>query len=165
MNKKVHQTLVWLNLLSFRTKDLAEPTIGIQSAAANQTHCSVILTLSHQRTHCTVPAVTAICRTGPACSEEILSSVARWQKFRPKSSKGAAEKKKFWPNFFDWTGPGVLAGSGSSVSHTLTQLQLDRQWVRWYDRDKMAEQCVVICSWLYTDCWCGLLFSSKGQKV
>ena len=94
MNMKVHQTLVWLNLLSFRTKDLAEPTIGIQSAAANQTHCSVILTLSHQRTHCTVPAVTAICRTGPAGSEEILSSVARWQKFRPKSSKGAAEEKK-----------------------------------------------------------------------
>ncbi len=96
---KVHQTLVWLNLLSFRTKDLAEPTIGIQSAAANQTHCSVILTLSHQNTHCTVPAVTAICRTGPTGSEEILSSVARWQKFRPKSSKGAAEKKivaEFW---------------------------------------------------------------------
>ena len=99
MNMKVHQTLVWLNLLSFRTKDLAEPTIGIQSAAANQTHCSVILTLSHQRTHCTVPAVTAICRTGPAGSEEILSSVARWQKFRPKCSKGAAEKKNLWPNF------------------------------------------------------------------
>jgi hypothetical protein len=38
MNLKVHQTLVWLNLLSFRTKDLAEPTIDIQSAAANQTH-------------------------------------------------------------------------------------------------------------------------------
>ncbi len=69
MNMKVHQTLVWLNLLSFRTKDLAEPTIGIQSVAANQTRCSVILTLSHQRTHCTVPAVTAICRTGPAGSE------------------------------------------------------------------------------------------------
>ena len=99
MNMKVHQTLVWLNLLSFRTKDLAEPTIGIQSAAANQTHCSVILTPSHQCTHCTVPAVTAICRTGPAGSEEILSSVARWQKFRPKSSKGATEKKflaEFW---------------------------------------------------------------------
>jgi hypothetical protein len=31
MNMKVHQTLVWLNLLSFRTKDLAAPTIGIQS--------------------------------------------------------------------------------------------------------------------------------------
>jgi hypothetical protein len=31
MNMKVHQTLVWLNLLSFRTKGLAEPTIGIQS--------------------------------------------------------------------------------------------------------------------------------------
>ncbi len=33
MNMKVHQTLVWLNLLSFGTKDLAAPTIGIQSAA------------------------------------------------------------------------------------------------------------------------------------
>jgi len=128
MNMKVHQTLVWLNLLSFRTKDLAAPTIGIQSGlsrvgyrtpgcvqvlvsgaedlattacstfpytisckslhlpqnvhqqqtgllrhfvsntqacplsscnwalSCNQlqitTHCSVILTLSHQRTHC-----------------------------------------------------------------------------------------------------------------
>ncbi len=31
MNMKVHQTLVWLNLLSFGTKDLAAPTIGIQS--------------------------------------------------------------------------------------------------------------------------------------
>ncbi len=31
MNMKVHQTLVWLNLLSFGTKDLAEPTFGIQS--------------------------------------------------------------------------------------------------------------------------------------
>ena len=31
MNMKVHQTLVWLNLLSFRTKDLAAPTIGIKS--------------------------------------------------------------------------------------------------------------------------------------
>ena len=103
MNMKVHQTLVWLNLLSFRTKDLAEPTIGIQSAAANQTHCSVILTLSHQRTHCTVPAVTAICRTGPAGSEEILSSVARWQKFRPKSSKGAAEKKNCGRILADFT--------------------------------------------------------------
>ena len=100
MNMKVHQTLVWLNLLSFRTKDLAEPTIGIQSAAANQTHCSVILTLSHKRTHCTVLAVTAISRTGPAGSEEILSSVARWQKFRPKSSKGAAEEKKFVAEFW-----------------------------------------------------------------
>jgi hypothetical protein len=34
MNMKVHQTLVCLNLLSFRTKDLAEPTIGIQSESA-----------------------------------------------------------------------------------------------------------------------------------
>ena len=30
-------------------------------------------------------------------------------------------------------------------SHTLTQLQLG-QWVRWCDRVKMTEQCVVICS-------------------
>ena len=37
MNMKVHQTLVWLNLLSFRTKDLAAPTIGIQSAANHNT--------------------------------------------------------------------------------------------------------------------------------
>jgi hypothetical protein len=28
-----------------------------------------------------------------------MSSVARWQKFRPKSSKGAAEKKS-WPKEF-----------------------------------------------------------------
>jgi hypothetical protein len=31
MNMKVHQTLVWLNLLSFGTKGLTAPTIGIQS--------------------------------------------------------------------------------------------------------------------------------------
>jgi hypothetical protein len=37
MNMKVHQTLVWLNLLSFRTKDLAAPIIGIQSAANHNT--------------------------------------------------------------------------------------------------------------------------------
>ncbi len=37
MNMKVHQTLVWLNLLSFGTKDLAAPTIGIQSAANHYT--------------------------------------------------------------------------------------------------------------------------------
>jgi hypothetical protein len=37
VNMKVHQTLVWLNLLSFGTKDLAAPTIGIQSAAKHYT--------------------------------------------------------------------------------------------------------------------------------
>ncbi len=36
MNMKVHQTLVWLNLLSFGTKDLAAPTIGIRSAAVDE---------------------------------------------------------------------------------------------------------------------------------
>ncbi len=40
MLMKVHQTLVWLNLLSFGTKDLAAPTIGIQSAA-NHSHKNV----------------------------------------------------------------------------------------------------------------------------
>ena len=56
MNMKVHQTLVWLNLLSFRTKDSAEPTIGIQSAAAN--HNTL---LRHFDTSVpAVPAVTAI---------------------------------------------------------------------------------------------------------
>jgi hypothetical protein len=53
---KVHQTLVWLNLLSFRTKDLTEPTIGIQSAAAN--HNTM---LHHFDTSLpAVPAVSAI---------------------------------------------------------------------------------------------------------
>jgi hypothetical protein len=56
MNMKIYQTLVWLNLLSFRTKDLAEPTIGIQSAAAN--HNTL---LRHFDTSVpAVPAVTAI---------------------------------------------------------------------------------------------------------
>jgi hypothetical protein len=36
MKMKVHQTLVWLNLLSFGTKDLAEPTIGIRSAVVDE---------------------------------------------------------------------------------------------------------------------------------
>jgi len=31
MKMKVHQTLVWLNLLSLGTKGLTKPTIGIQS--------------------------------------------------------------------------------------------------------------------------------------
>ncbi len=33
---KVHQTLVWLNLLSFGTKDLATTRIGIRSAAVDE---------------------------------------------------------------------------------------------------------------------------------
>ncbi len=33
---KVHQTLEWLNLLFFGTKDLAAPTIGIRSAAVDE---------------------------------------------------------------------------------------------------------------------------------
>ncbi len=58
MNMKVHQTLVWLNLLSFRTKDLAKPTIGIQSAAAK---CKSQHTVRHFDTSVpAVPAVTAI---------------------------------------------------------------------------------------------------------
>ncbi len=52
---KIHQTLVLLNLLSFRTKDLAAPTIDIQSAANHNT------LLRHFDTSVpTVPAVTAI---------------------------------------------------------------------------------------------------------
>ena len=58
MNMKVHQTLVWLNLLSFRTKDLAEPTIGIQSAAANHN----TLPRHFDTSVPAVPAVTAILR-------------------------------------------------------------------------------------------------------
>ncbi len=54
---KVHQTLVWLNLLSFkRTKDLTEPTIGIQSAAANHN----TLLRDFDTSVPAVPAVTAI---------------------------------------------------------------------------------------------------------
>jgi len=146
MNMKVHQTLVWLNLLSFRTKDLAAPTIGIQSGlswvgyhtpgcvqvlvsgaedlattacstfpytisckslhlpqnvhqqqtgllrhfvsntqacplsscnwalSCNQlqitTHCSVILTLSHQRTHC------------PSCNCDTAWECENWEDLR-----------------------------------------------------------------------------------
>jgi hypothetical protein len=36
MKMKVHQTLVWLNLLSFGTRDLTEPTIGIRSAVVEE---------------------------------------------------------------------------------------------------------------------------------
>ena len=96
MNMKVHQTLVWLNLLSFRTKDLAEPTIGIQSAAANQTHCSVILTLSHQRTHCTVPAVTAICRTGPAGIEHYTHTTHRHTSIAVTAGTAGTLVSKWW---------------------------------------------------------------------
>ncbi len=117
MNMKVHQTLVWLNLLSFRTKDLAEPTIGIQSAAANQTHCSVILTLSHQRTDCTdcpavtVPAVTVICRTGSCNCPSCNCDLPYWQWIDPQQCCQVAEipakklkrgrgKKKFVAEFW-----------------------------------------------------------------
>ena len=58
MNMKIHQTLVWLNLLLFRTKDLAAPTIGIQSAANHNTLLRHFDSISVP----TVPAVTAILR-------------------------------------------------------------------------------------------------------
>jgi hypothetical protein len=44
MNMKVHQTLVWLNLLSFGTKDLAAPT-SVYNQLQITTHCSAILSL------------------------------------------------------------------------------------------------------------------------
>jgi hypothetical protein len=43
MKMKVHQTLEWLNLLSFGTKGLTAPTIGIQSAANHYTFHNAIL--------------------------------------------------------------------------------------------------------------------------
>jgi len=36
VNVKVHQTLVWLELLSLGTKALTAPTIGIQSDAVDE---------------------------------------------------------------------------------------------------------------------------------
>ena len=90
-----------------------------------------------------------------------------------------------WPNFLDvlagnffgtwqhWKQGGQQAGflavparpAGlqlSVLSHTLTvsrSIAVTGSWdsVCWCDRVKMAQQCVVICSWfwLYTDCWCG----------
>jgi hypothetical protein len=51
------------------------------------------------------------------------------------------------------TGP---AGRSSVLSRSIA---VTGSWdsVCWCDRVKMAQQCVVICSWfwLYTDCWCG----------
>ncbi len=58
MNMKVLQTLVWLNLLSFGTKDLAEPTIGIQSAANHKTLLRHFC-LYHTSKPTLCPAVTA----------------------------------------------------------------------------------------------------------
>jgi hypothetical protein len=49
MNMKVHQTLVSLNLLSFGTKDLAAPTIGIQSAANHYTFCAAHIGMDGMR--------------------------------------------------------------------------------------------------------------------
>ncbi len=75
MNMKVHQTLVWLNLLSFRTKDLAEPTISIQSAATN--HNTL---LRHFDTSVpAVPAVTAIlvCLTAARSRQDSWASSAK----------------------------------------------------------------------------------------
>ena len=87
-----------------------------------------------------------------------------------------------WPNFLDvlagnffgtwqhWKQGGQQAGflavparpAGPLSSHTDTlspSMAVTGSWdsVCWCDRVKMAQQCVVICSWfwLYTDCWCG----------
>jgi hypothetical protein len=83
------------------------------------------------------------------------ASVARWPKFRPKSSKGAEEKKswleefvaEFWPNFaekgpkkflerisflaelFSSTGHKIFSGpgnTGSSIPYTRQQLSAVR---------------------------------------
>ena len=53
-----------------------------------------------------------------------------------------------------------LPRPGNTGSHTLSRsIAVTGSWdsVRWCDRVKMAQQCVVICSWfwLYTNCWCG----------
>ena len=147
MKMKVHQTLVWLNLLSLGTKGLTEPTIGIQSGlchgrglarTASQQHslttlirhfvsikpastlfsCIVYTDLSPELS---APPLFNAGRAGtarnPACCPpcrllslpyrpgrqvfSVLRSTTthRWQKFQPKSSKGATEKKNLWPNF------------------------------------------------------------------
>jgi hypothetical protein len=97
MNMKVHQTLVWLNLLSFRTKGLAEPTIGIQSGLCtgggwrgqlqknvHQQHCSAIMSVSHERA--LFPAVTEFsavhcCQIPPG----LLQDSATGEKIRPQT--------------------------------------------------------------------------------
>jgi hypothetical protein len=59
------------------------------------------------------------------------------------------------------TGPAGIEQIRSSLSLTHSALSIAEtgRWdsVCWCDRVKMAQQCVVICSWfwLYTDCWCG----------
>ncbi len=101
MNMKVHQTLVWLNLLSFGTKDLAAPTIGIQSAANHfhknvhspTTHCSAILSLTHQRAHC--PAVTELFRTVHRSSHTHNASPPSPPPPPPGRGRGVAGKPEF----------------------------------------------------------------------
>ncbi len=81
---KVHQTLVLLNLLSFRTYDLTAPTIGIQSESAAN-HNTLLRHFDLTTPAYTVPAACLCntaecvrgagspCRTGPA-GIEIRSS-------------------------------------------------------------------------------------------
>jgi hypothetical protein len=71
------------------------------------------------------------------------------------------------PTYCNWggspcrTGPAGIEQIRSSLSLTHSALSIAEtgRWdsVCWCDRVKMAQQCVVICSWfwLYTDCWCG----------
>ena len=48
MKMKVHQTLEWLNLLSFGTKASTTPTIGIQSAANKHYKYTVVVVVSRR---------------------------------------------------------------------------------------------------------------------
>jgi hypothetical protein len=72
MNMKVHQTLVKLNLLSFRTKDLTEPTIGIQSGLCHR--WGLARTASQQRSPTTLLRNFVSINPASSLSSCILSS-------------------------------------------------------------------------------------------
>ncbi len=83
MNMKVHQTLVWINLLSFGTKGLAEPTIGIRSAVVDEARAKSGLsaensyTANHLTTTFTNKKATPFCLNQHAQLYTELSAVSQ----------------------------------------------------------------------------------------
>jgi hypothetical protein len=121
MNMKAHQTLVWLNLLSLGTKDLAESTIGIQSGLCHG--WGLARTASQKRSTTTLlrhfVCITPACplSTVPAVTE--LSAVPYVQPPPPPYRPDLEPSRTGPPSFPCRTSP---AGSEQILrsSHTLT---------------------------------------------
>jgi hypothetical protein len=79
------------------------------------------------------------------------SSIARWPKFRPKSSKGAGEKKcwpeelvaEFWPKFAEKRAKKFFERISlfySNDKHSVTTTKFKYKYV-----DTSAERCFILC--------------------